>query len=373
MSPPTPGPPDKHHLRTQTSMPVMFYALGSNPRTLINATFALATIGQFALLFLIATLTLSHTVRKRSVVLLNLLAICLLGSISHLFLMYAAEVYSPKPPTGLCVIQAALVEGVDFMFAVVSLSLVIDVLVEAQVMFPKAANSRYLRKALVTVPYTAFLTLVSGIAAFGVAHPEQVGHMPNDLACTLNNPPLTTAVQIAIAAIVVITLSLETYAIIYTIATRRHLPTWRRPQLLSFSQATRVLGFTCLQALLLIFGALRMNVPTDSVRIATVILQAMMPITTFCIFGLTADCCHAWKGLVQDAIARSKRPLGRKPPVALPRAVVVNVNITVHKEHSAGLDSDLEFGASKSEVESDGKCAPEKPIRIPLGAHVLPW
>lgn len=53
---------------------------------LVNAAFALTTIGQFALVLLIATFLLSHTVYKRSPVLLNLLAICLLGTVPQFFL-----------------------------------------------------------------------------------------------------------------------------------------------------------------------------------------------------------------------------------------------------------------------------------------------
>lgn len=40
------------------------------------------------------------------------------------------------------------------------------------------------------IPYIVFLVFVSGVAAFGAAHPDQVRHMPNDLACSLQNPAL---------------------------------------------------------------------------------------------------------------------------------------------------------------------------------------
>ncbi|KAH9858310.1 hypothetical protein C2E23DRAFT_803477 [Lenzites betulinus] len=369
-----PYPPDNHHARDQPTIYNMFYELGSDTRTLINAAFALTTIGQFFLLLLIATLVLSPAVDKPSAVLLNLLAICFIGSVPQFFLMYTGDIYSPNPSTGLCVTQAALIEGMHFTFAVVSLSLVINVLVEARVMFSTAAQSRYLRMTLVAVPYAAFGVLATTVAAFAATHPEEVSHMPNDLACTLSNPSLTTAVQVAIAAIVVITLMLETYAIIHTIATRRNLLSWRRPKLLSFSQAVRLVGFTCFQALLLLFSTLRMNVRIDTVSTATVVVQALMPIATFCIFGLTTDCCHAWKALVQEAIARSKRPLSRRA-VTAPSVVVVNMVVTVETDHGW----DLESCASKSERASMSDCeddcerglAPEKPIRIPLEAHVI--
>lgn len=68
------------------SRDLMYRGLGTDPSMLVNAAFALTTIGQFALVLLIATFLLSHTVYKRSPVLLNLLSICLLGTVPQFFL-----------------------------------------------------------------------------------------------------------------------------------------------------------------------------------------------------------------------------------------------------------------------------------------------
>ncbi|KAL1951197.1 hypothetical protein VTO73DRAFT_346 [Trametes versicolor] len=316
--------------------------------------FALTTIGQFALVLLIATFLLSHTVYKRSPVLLNLLAICLLGTVPQFFLMYAGEIYSPNPPAGLCVTQAALLEGVQCTFAAVSLSLVIDLLAESQMIPSKNPKSNHLRMTLVVIPYIVFLVFVSGVAAFGAAHPDQVRHMPNDLACTLQNPAFITTAQIFIAVIVVITLTLEMYAIVHSLATRRHLPTWRRPRLLSFSQAARIVAFTCLQALLLILSTLRTYVGSDSVRIATILLQALMPLTTFSIFGLTSDCCQLWKNKVQPTFSRRRRGARSADSPSLPSAVVIT--ITVVKEMH----------------ESEDACESMKPRLFPFDSEIFP-
>ncbi|KAI0375510.1 hypothetical protein BV20DRAFT_933489 [Pilatotrama ljubarskyi] len=334
----------------------MYEGLGNDPSALINAAFTLTTIGQFALLILIMTLLCSSTVYKRSFVLLNLLAISFLGTIPQYLLMYAEMIYNPKPPAGLCATQAALLEGVQCMLAMSSFSLVVDVLVESQVISFNNTTTKYLRAALIVIPYITFIALVSAVAAFGVAHPDQVRHMPNDLACTLHNSTFITALQIVISAIVVLTLSLMTYAIVRTLATRRHLPSlptsvgWPCPKLPSFSQAARIVAFTCLQALLLVFNTVRTYVHSDGPRIAVVVLQALMPVTTFCIFGLTAECYHTWKRAVLYPFSR----WSRNRPVAAVGNVPLEVTVTV-EEGPRCYDSYFDRGPNS-----------EKPIRIAL-------
>lgn len=68
------------------SRALLYRGLGTDPSMLVNAAFALTTIGQFALVLLIATFLLSRTVYKRSPVLLNLLVISLLGTVPQFFL-----------------------------------------------------------------------------------------------------------------------------------------------------------------------------------------------------------------------------------------------------------------------------------------------
>ncbi|KAI0639919.1 hypothetical protein C8Q77DRAFT_1152846 [Trametes polyzona] len=370
---------------------------------LINAAFALTTVGQFLLVLLLATLFLSRSTCKRSPVLLNLLIICLLSTIPQFLLMYADQVYDPKPSFGLCATQAALLGGVRCTFAVVSLSLVIDLLIGSQGILAKASRPQYLRAALVIIPYITFLAFCIGVAAFGAAHPEQVRHAPNDLACTLHNPSFITVVQIFIAVIVVLTLGLETYAILRSVATRRHIPAhpaWhRRPPLLSFSQAARIVAFTCLQALLLILSTLRTYVHDDAVRIADILLQALMPISTFSIFGLTEDCCKAWKSLAQQANPRrwarhhdgsSWSPAaafgGRSASPAKELVVTITVELTCECESdydpSVDSHSDLESKpggpAKDADADADSGCRradahARSPFRIHFPSPVFPF
>ncbi|KAI0361071.1 hypothetical protein OH77DRAFT_1585244 [Trametes cingulata] len=317
----------------------MYKGLGDDPSVLINAAFALTTIGQLALLVLFLTLLFSSAVSKRNAMLLNVLAISFLGTIPHCLLMYAGMIYNPKPPTALCAAQAALLEGVQCMFAMVSLSLVVDLLVESQVVSFEATNLKCLRAALIALPYVTFVVHVSVVAAFGAVHPEQIRHMPNDLACTLHNFTFITTMQIVISAVVVLALSLMTYAVVHSIATRRHLPSiptgvgWPRPRLLSFSQAARIVAFTCLQALLLVFSTVRTYVHSDGIRTTVIILQALMPLMTFGIVGTTSECCHLWKRAIAAVKLYPRSICPGKRHMAEPEKVPVEIHVTVERNY----------------------------------------
>lgn len=62
--------------------------LGSDSQTLINATFALTTIGQIALLLLGATLLFSHGPQARRATLVNVVIVTLFSTIPP-YLLYA--------------------------------------------------------------------------------------------------------------------------------------------------------------------------------------------------------------------------------------------------------------------------------------------
>ncbi|KAI0652375.1 hypothetical protein C8Q79DRAFT_1005583 [Trametes meyenii] len=304
--------------------------MGSHPEDLVNAAFALITIGQFALVVLLALLHFSSSMVERSPVLLNLLVITLSGTIPHFFLMYAGEIYNPNPSTALCVTQAALLEGVQCAFAIASLCLVIDFLADSKVIFAQKAQPKYLRSALLIVPYITFAALATGVGAFGAGHPTQVRHMGDDLACTLQSRSYITGVQLVISAVIVAALLLQTYAAVHFLAARRHPSSWRCTSDLSFSQAARIGSFICLQALLLILSTLHANAPSDSLRVTNVVLHALMPLTTAFLFGLTQDCCNACKRVVRHPFGRQKRPV--TPP---PRRAMC-IHITIEHIHDEG-------------------------------------
>ncbi|KAI0673645.1 hypothetical protein C8Q78DRAFT_1076627 [Trametes maxima] len=304
--------------------------MASHPEDLVNAAFALITIGQLALVVLLALLHFSTSLDKRSPVLLNLLVISLAGTIPYFFLMYAGEIYNPNPPTALCVSQAALLEGVQCVSVIASLCLVIDFIVESKAIFIQKAKSRYLRPALLIVPYITFVAFVIGVGAFGAAHPTQVRHMGDDLVCTLQSRSYITSMQLVISAVIVAALLLQTYAAVHSLALRRHPSSWRRTSTFSFSQAARIGGFTCLQALLHIFNTLHANAPSDRLRVANVVLHALMPLTTASLFGLTQDCYNGCKRAVRYSFARSKRPAARRTEGA------VCIHITVERFNDEG-------------------------------------
>ncbi len=66
----------------------MYEGLGSDSQTLINATFALTTIGQIALLLLGATLLFSHGPQARRATLVNVVIVTLFSTIPP-YLLYA--------------------------------------------------------------------------------------------------------------------------------------------------------------------------------------------------------------------------------------------------------------------------------------------
>ncbi|KAJ3003437.1 hypothetical protein NUW54_g5297 [Trametes sanguinea] len=303
----------------------MYNGLGGDPARVINAAFALNTIGQLALLILLATFFLSQIVVCRcSSVLFNLLLLSLVGSVSQYFLMYAGEIYNPFPPLGLCASQAALVESLRFASAVVALCLVVEYMVDFQIISLAAVQARYLRRVLVALPYVTFLPFSLGVATFGAARPEHVRHMPNDLACTLHNHTLITATRIVIATLVTMTVSLMStstlscrclpiqslislpvataFAIIHTLTTTRNRLARKCLTIPSFSEAARIVAFALLQALLLMY----MHITCRDIRTPYVLSTwffkllstnaGAAPLITAFIFGSRTECYQAWKG-----------------------------------------------------------------------------
>ncbi|CDO73115.1 hypothetical protein BN946_scf185007.g169 [Trametes cinnabarina] len=287
----------------------MYINLGGQPAMLISAAFALNTIGQFALVALLATFLLSRVVYHCSPVLFNLLLVCLAATVPQYFLMYAGQIYNPNPPAALCATQAALVEGLHCAFAVVSLCLVVEYLAESHTISSKTTRVRYLKITLVALPYLTFLPFSLGVGAYGVSHPGDVRHMPNDLTCTLQNRTLITGTRIVIAILVIVTLATTgptvttAFAVIHTLTTRKHLFCKRLPPP-SLSRVARIASFALFQATLLIFNVLRTYVASDFLRVAYMVLQALTPLITALNFGSKVECYQAWKsaaiGLSRD-------------------------------------------------------------------------
>ncbi|KAH9897902.1 hypothetical protein C8Q73DRAFT_682964 [Cubamyces lactineus] len=367
-----------------SSRPTMYSSLGGNTAALINTTLALTTIGQFALVFFIATLVLSWGVYKRTPLVIHLFIITLFGTLPQYFLAYAGEIYNQTPPTALCAIQTALLKGAQCTLAVLSLSLVIDLLVEAHSILGQLATVRlvvrsrlrslgyspatYTHTQLVAAPYITFILMSSGVAAYGATHPGQVRHMPDDLACTLQNHTFITATQIVTATVLLLALSLQTIGIVHslTVRTRRYHHRQRVPDALNYSQVARIVGFTCLQTLLLIFDVLRTYSSTDSVRVASVILHALAPLLIALMSGLTSETFQSWRRattVLHWFVRRPGNAMAQEPGVASPSgratppAMMVYINIDVTVDAADDRDEHRE---------------PIKPIHVPLAPSVTP-
>lgn len=106
--------------------------LGSHPVALIISSFTFDTVGQSVLIVLLATLLLSPNVRPRNGTLINLLVVTLICSVPPALLyarcllimsiqphsmsrFYADQYLNPRPPRGLCMVQAILKHGTDPM------------------------------------------------------------------------------------------------------------------------------------------------------------------------------------------------------------------------------------------------------------------
>ncbi|RPD65079.1 hypothetical protein L226DRAFT_17927 [Lentinus tigrinus ALCF2SS1-7] len=324
----------------------MYSQLGVDASALINACFVLTTVGQFALLFLGATLLLSRRVHKRSAALKNLLVTTFLSTIPPYLLMYAGSIWDPRPPFRLCVTQAALVDATGVMFSIASLALVVDLMLEIRAFSLSNCAAHYRNMMLVTAPYTVFFAFSISALALGIIRPDIVRHMPDDLSCSLRNTPLSIAMQITIVLTLTAALCLEVYAIVDTLRARHDLTDLRRPSLLTVSQAVRIVGFTCLQVFLLIVSALDIYLDSPALHVASIIYQALIPLATFVIFGMTRDCINAWKALV--TFAKHIRSRTTRSPVTH-----FHVEVTIEKEKWNG-DSDP-FAR-----------LPITPIRVPL-------
>ncbi|KAI0800765.1 hypothetical protein C8Q74DRAFT_1364448 [Fomes fomentarius] len=302
----------------------MYEGLGSDPQTLINATFALTTIGQFALLLLGATLLFSHGPQGRTATVVNVVIVTLFSTIPPYLLMYATVIWDTSPPFGLCVTQAALIEGARTMLSTALLTLVVNLMLEIQIFAPPAWIANYTQTLLVIAPYIAFLVFSLSASVLGQQHHNEVRHMPNELACSLQNTTFEIAMQIVVVLTLTTTLCLELYAIVHTIRARRKFNSLHGPSLLSTLQAVRIVSFTLLQAFLLIIRALDIYLPCPGLHIASIFYQALMPLGMFVTFGLQEHCINAWK--------RCFTSISRCPEKQPQYPSRVYVTVTVEKE-----------------------------------------
>ncbi|KAI0334439.1 hypothetical protein GY45DRAFT_1431640 [Cubamyces sp. BRFM 1775] len=351
--------------------PTMYSGLGGNPAALINATFALTTIGQFALAVFIATLVLSWGLYKRTPLVIHLYIITLFSTVPQYFLAYAGEIYNPTPPIALCATQTALLEGAQCALVVLSLSLVIDLLVEARSILGRLATVRLL---LVAAPYITFVLMSSGVAAYGATHPEEVKHLPNDLTCTLQNHTFITAAHIATATLLALALSLQMFAIVHSL-TRRYHHHQCEPDALNYSQAARIVGFTCLQTLLLVVDILRTRSPTGPVRVASVILHALAPLLIALMSGLTSENSQSWRrastvlhwfvrrpGHAATQQSREASPAGR----AITPAMEVHINIDVVMDCADDRDEHREPSKPMHNALTTPPVTPHFHLRLPF-------
>ncbi|KAI0756496.1 hypothetical protein C8Q80DRAFT_1128917 [Daedaleopsis nitida] len=288
----TPHPEEPHGLENSTES-TTYLGLGPNASGIIDASFVLTTIGQFALLLLFATLVYNGF-QQRSAISVNMPIVTFIATFPPYLLVYGTALWEQHPPASLCVTQAALVDGAGTMLSLASLALVVDLLIEIRLFAPPVWSIKYTQALLVMAPYMVFLVFSYGASALGVAHPDQVQHMPNELACSLRNTAFAIGMQIIIVLTLTTTFWLEIYAIVSSIRTRHQLSGQCRRSLTT-SQALRIIGFTFLQAFLLILGALDVYVPSPRLHVVSITYQALMPLGTFVAFGMTEDCIRVWK------------------------------------------------------------------------------
>ncbi|KAI0715044.1 hypothetical protein C8Q76DRAFT_445326 [Earliella scabrosa] len=308
----------------------MYQGLGADAAGIVNASFTLTTIGQLALLLLGATILLSHGVHRRSAVLANLLVVTFLSSIPPYLLLYGAVMWDSNPPTGLCVTQAALMDGAGTMVSIASLAMVIDIMVAIRIVVPSASMANSMQILLITTPYIVVLIFSISALALGLLHPDEIKRTPNTLACSLKNTTFAIAIQIVIVLTLTTALCLEAYAILDALRARYQLTDLRRPSLLTTSQAVRIVLFTVLQAFFLLTSALDTYVPSPGLHIASIFYRALMPLATSVIFGLTEDCLSTWKKCVTFAKCRRT---DRAKESAIPFTFEIIVTRTVEKKH----------------------------------------
>ncbi|KAI8981157.1 hypothetical protein BD414DRAFT_91548 [Trametes punicea] len=298
--------------------PPMYSGLRQAPALLINATFALTVVELSSLIVLVVTLLLSRPLYQR--------VWCCSTSSSYVFWPRTLPALD-KSTTRLHQLPYVLLKQPCW---------------QACDMPYGSARVAYIPSVL---PYLAAISLSLGVAAFGFAHTDQILHNPDELTCTLHNRTLITATQIIVATTLALAIYLETFAIIHTLTTRKYLP--QIPQIhLSLSDIARVILFTVLQALFLI--TLRTYIQSDSLRIACMLPQALVPIVTALNFGLNTKCYQTWKraasGLPRSWFPRRPQHQFHGPRESASPEVVIRVDTVVEKDSVRMQEDDKPVG-----------------------------
>jgi hypothetical protein len=261
----------------------------------------------FALPLLLAICTFSKKVQRHPTF-LNLCITFILVGVSSSLLVYTSTTTGPEPPKMLCLFQASLLYGVPPMASISVLALVYQMFIAIRASFQgQEVSRRYhlLRLwGLLIAPYVCWLISILATAAVGASHPSKISRSRRFFYCSVESPPLTNALTIFSAVILLITLALEAWTIVLFykrwISLRRAGSDLK--QRLDLNMPIRTIAFGIYVGIALSLSLISIQSPASPVPDLIIASAASLVII---IFGTQPDILRAacfWRKTKPDAI-----------------------------------------------------------------------
>ncbi|KAF4600713.1 protein ral negative regulator of transcription subunit 5 [Pleurotus pulmonarius] len=176
----------------------------------------------FGLPLLLLVIMLSKKI-QRSTAFLNMLVVWIIVGISSTLLLYAGKQTGEEPPKMLCLFQAALIYGMPPMTSTATLALVLQMFLSVRKAYlgekSKPGDGIMRTWLLLIAPYVALLLTVIATAVLlvqvGASNPSKISRNRRFFYCSVEADPLTNTMTVAAALILLATVILETWTVVY--------------------------------------------------------------------------------------------------------------------------------------------------------------
>ncbi|ESK96717.1 hypothetical protein Moror_6734 [Moniliophthora roreri MCA 2997] len=208
-------------------------------------------------------------------------------------LFTTGQLYKPKPNFTVCLVQASAIYSLPLLTAgatlAVAISLFLRVRNAGKEIDPKVQRTRTI--ALLGIPYILPTIIFFGILIFGAQHKNQIALADNWMVCGIRNPIVTQASDILVATIMLPTVAIEIWTIIYVY--RFTVPSLGSKMFLLLAKLGIFTLFSVFGAVIsLVFYSFRFAGAWQS-AIANV-LHALPPLSYIFLFGLQKDILLVW-------------------------------------------------------------------------------
>ncbi|KAJ7494391.1 hypothetical protein B0H11DRAFT_2392829 [Mycena galericulata] len=247
--------------------------------------------GHFGIPLVVLTSLICKKIQRHPM-LISFCAAWFIYSTSFTLLLYSGTQFSPEPPLGLCLIQAAFIYGTPVMTSAAGLAFVLHA---ALVL---AGPGEGCAVALLSSPYVLFVGFATALAVVGAMNPDKVSRSRTLFYCSIDLPivnivPGTSALIMVVVIVFKVLIGVKLYRL------NKTFKTFSRPSASTnkFGAAppmhifVRVGIFSAYSLLALVACVTFWASTGDDLPY---IVQASLPTAAFLRFGTQSDLLRAW-------------------------------------------------------------------------------